>query len=455
MAFFLETTFLAVLLLGWGKVGKKLYLLSAWLVAFGSSFSAVWILVANGWMQHPTGMVFNPDTMRNEMISFWAVVSNPVALSKLYHTLSQAILLASVVVTGISSWYLLKGRAKEFAYKSIALAAIFGIAASISTIVAGDITGKDAAKYQPMKVAALEGLYHGSTHAPFSFVAWFGKEDPVTGMRDVPWKVEMSDALSWVLFNDTAAFVPGIYDLLYGNPEYGIVGANQRIRNGKLAIESLKQYRELKAAGDDVGASMALTAFHQNEKDLGYGYLDESDLGSLVPNVPFLFWSFRYMVGLGFLYALFFPIIWWRTKQGMIEKCTPLLKFALILIPLTYLSSQFGWAVAEVGRQPWIVYGLLPTKVAVSASSSIIVGSIFFGFLAIFTLLLIAALRIAIRQIKDGPEEGTSSSASDDDSSAPVVAKRTVTRKPAAAKTTTTKTTTTKKAPARAKKVSE
>jgi len=158
-AFFLETTFLAVMLLGWDKVSKRFHLASAWIVAFGGSFSAVWILIANGWMQHPTGMVFNPDTLRNEMINMWGVVSNPVALTKLFHALSSAITLSSVVVIGISSWYLLKGREKEFAYKTIALVSIFGVVASIMNIIAGDLAGKDMAKYQPMKVAAVEGLY--------------------------------------------------------------------------------------------------------------------------------------------------------------------------------------------------------------------------------------------------------------------------------------------------------
>lgn len=403
IAFFLETTFLAVLLLGWDKVGKGFHMTSAWLVAFGSSFSAVWILVANGWMQHPTGMEFNPDLMRNEMKDFWAVVANPVALSKLFHVISQALLFASVNIIGISAWYLLKGREKEFATKSMVLAAIFGLTGSVLTIIAGDITGKDATKYQPMKVAALEGLYRGSTEAPFAFLACFGKEDPVTGMRDVKWKFEMHGALSWILMGDTKAFVPGIYDLLYGNPDHDVTGAVQRIQNGKAAIESLKQYKEAKAAGDTVSADMALRAFRANEKDLGYGYLDENNLGELVPNVPFLFWAFRYMVALGFLYPLFFLVVWIRAKQGMIEKCTPLLKFALILIPLTYLSSQLGWAVAEVGRQPWIVYELMPTKIGASASSATIVMAVFFGFLVIFTLLLIAALGIAIKTIKEGP----------------------------------------------------
>ncbi len=173
-AFFLETTFLAVLLLGWDKVGKWFHLASAWIVAFGGSFSAVWILIANGWMQHPTGMVFNPDTMRNEMVDFWAVVSNPVALSKLFHALSSSIVLASVVVIGISCWYLLKNREKEFAYKTISLVAIFWIVGSIMNIVAGDISGKEMARYQPMKVAALEWLYEWGTHAPFAPFAFFG-----------------------------------------------------------------------------------------------------------------------------------------------------------------------------------------------------------------------------------------------------------------------------------------
>lgn len=212
-AFFLETTFLAVMLLGWDKVSKRFHLASAWIVAFGGSFSAVWILIANGWMQHPTGMIFNPDTLRNEMVNIWGVVSNPVALTKLFHAISSAITLASVVVIGISSWYLLKGREKEFAYKTIGLVAIFGIIGSIMNIIAGDLSGKDMAKYQPMKVAAVEGLYDGGEYASFAPFAFFSAQK-ADGTRDVLWEMKIPGALSWLLFGKTSAYVPGIRDIL-------------------------------------------------------------------------------------------------------------------------------------------------------------------------------------------------------------------------------------------------
>lgn len=285
-------------------------------------------------------------------------------------------------------------------------------------------------------------------------MASFGEEDAKTGMRDIPWKIEMDGALSWILHGSTDAFVPGIRDLLYGNPEHGIVSATERIRNGKVAIESLKQYKQLKASGDEAGAQAALETFRQYEKDFGYGYFDENNLGELVPNVPFLFWSFRYMVALGFFFALFFPLVWWRARQRVLDtKCRPLLKLALILIPLTYLGSELGWAVAEVGRQPWIVYEVLPTKIGVSAASATTVMMIFFGFLTVFTLLLIAALRIAINMIKEGPQIAEKEAKSrDDDTGETSVAtpKKTPTRKPASTATTTKKAATTKPPAAKA-----
>ncbi|MDD2693567.1 MAG: cytochrome ubiquinol oxidase subunit I [Candidatus Gracilibacteria bacterium] len=419
-AFFLETTFLAVMLLGWDKVSKRFHLASAWIVAFGGSFSAVWILIANGWMQHPTGMVFNPDTLRNEMINMWGVVSNPVALTKLFHALSSAITLSSVVVIGISSWYLLKGREKEFAYKTIALVSIFGAVASIMNIIAGDLAGKDMAKYQPMKVAAVEGLYEGGTHAGFAPFAFFG-EQKADGTRDVLWEMKFPGVLSWLLFGDTNAYVPGIKNLLEGDPAHGIVSAPERIRNGKIAIEALKQYKEYSKNGDTISAQIALNEYKKYEKDFGYGYFDENNLGELVPNVPFLFWSFRYMVGLGFFIALFFPLMWWLAHKRTLEKYRFLLLFAIILIPFVYISSELGWAVAEVGRQPWIVYEVLPTKAAISATSTTNVALIFIGFFLIFTTLFIAAFRIALNQIKVGPkiaEKATKDDNEDEDETA-------------------------------------
>lgn len=223
-------------------MSRGFQLFSAWIVAIGGTLSAVWILVANAWMQHPVGMVFNPDTMRNEMVDFWAVLGNPTAIVKIFHTLSSAFLLAAVVVIGISCWYLLKGREKEFAYKSIKVAALVGFIGSLGAVIVGDLAGKDVAEHQEMKVAAMEGFYTGSTHAAFTPVAWFGPEN-ADGIREVYAPLEIPGALSWLFHGRTDAFVPGIRDLLYGNPTYGIIGAKERITSGKIAIQSLKDYK--------------------------------------------------------------------------------------------------------------------------------------------------------------------------------------------------------------------
>jgi len=246
MAFFLETTFLAVLLLGWDRVSKGFQLFSAWIVAIGGTLSAVWILVANAWMQHPVGMEFNPDTMRHEMVDFWAVLLNPTAIVKILHTLSTSFALASVVVIGISSWYLLKGREKKFAYTSIRLASIFGFFAIITGVFVGDLAGKDVAEYQKIKVAAMEGLYHGSTHAHFTPVAWFGPEDS-GGERAVYSPLDIPGVGSWLLLGSVEAYVPGIMDLLHGyTDEAGVyhTGAKDRIPRGRIAIQALQDYRD-------------------------------------------------------------------------------------------------------------------------------------------------------------------------------------------------------------------
>lgn len=402
-AFFLETTFLAVLLLWWGKVSKWFHLFSAWMIAIWWTLSATWILIANWWMQHPTWMTFNPDTMRNEMVNIGDVIFNPVWLLKIWHVLSQALVLASVVIIWISAWYLLKKREKEFAYKSIKIASIFWIIFSICTVITWDLSWKEVAKMQPMKVAVIEWLYEGWTSAEFLPVAFFWEEKQ-DGMRDILWSIEMPGVLSLLLHWNTSAYVPWIKELIYWNSEHGIVSAESRINNWKIAIESLKNYKKYKTEWNESLASLELDRFRQYEKDFWYWYFDINKLGELVPPVPFLFWSFRYMVALGFFLMIFFPFMYYMAKTRKLEKYRKVMLWSLFLIPLVYLWSELWWAVAEVGRQPWIVYEVLPTKVWLSASSETIVKTIFFLFLTVFTVLLIAALKIAIALIKEWPK---------------------------------------------------
>lgn len=402
-AFFLETTFLAVLILWWDKVSKWFHLFSAWIVAIWWSLSATWILIANWWMQRPVWMVFNPDTMRNEMVNIWEVILNPIALSKIAHVLSQALVLASVVIIWISAWYLLKNREKEFAYKSIKLASIFWIVFSICTVITWDISWKEAAKFQPMKVAAIEWLYEWGNWAAFTPIAFFGEEKH-DWMRDVKHFFEMPWVLSYLLLWDSNSYVPWIKELIYWDPEHGLRPAVERIQNGKIAIDSLKNYKRYKSEWNEELAQIELVRFKQYEKDFGYWYFDVNNLKELVPPVPFLFWAFRYMVALGFFLMVYFPFMYYMANTRKLEKARKVLLGSLFLIPLVYLWSELWWAVAEVGRQPWIVYEVLPTKVWLTASSETIVKTIFFLFLFVFTVLLIAALKIAIALIKEWPK---------------------------------------------------
>jgi cytochrome d ubiquinol oxidase subunit I len=224
MAFFLESTFVAIMFFGWKKVSKKVHLLSTWMVFVGSNLSALWILVANAWMQNPIGMRFNPDSVRNEMLSFWDILLSPTALNKFFHTVTSSYTLSALVVLGISSWYLLKNREQILAMRSIKLAAIFGAIAMIITVITGDGSAKEVAKHQPMKFAAMEGLYKGQQNAPLVAIGLFGKPNPATpNKEEFLFHIEIPNMLSYLAFMDANAFIPGIQDLVLGNPEKGIL----------------------------------------------------------------------------------------------------------------------------------------------------------------------------------------------------------------------------------------
>ena len=165
VAFFMEATFIAIMYFGWDKVSKRFHLASTWLTIIGATMSAWWILVANSWMQYPAGMAFNPDSVRNEMLDFAAVALSPVAVNKFFHTVLSSWILGAVFVIGVSSWYLLKKRNTDFSRRSIRVAALFGLTASILTLWTGDGSAYQVAQRQPMKLAAMEGLYDGTTHA--------------------------------------------------------------------------------------------------------------------------------------------------------------------------------------------------------------------------------------------------------------------------------------------------
>ncbi len=400
LAFFLESTFIAILFFGWGRVSKGFHLLSAWLVAIGSNLSALWILVANAWMQNPVGMRFNPDTARNEMMNFWDVLLSPTAVNKFLHTISSSYVLAALFVIGVSAWFLIKNRKIEFAKKSMLVAAIFGLLSSLYMVGTGDGSAKQVYKDQPMKFAAMEGLYQGQTNAPLVGIGILTSDpsDVDPNKKDFAMKIEFPSMLSILAAGSPDTFVPGIYDLVEGNEEYGIVSYKERIRKGKIAITALSAYKNAKEKGDMHTAASELKKFESNYEYFGYGYYDNPY--NLIPNIPVTFYSFHIMVALGFLFVLVFIVVLYFLLKKDIAKAKWLNHIAIWMIPLAYVASQAGWMVAEFGRQPWVVQDLMPTLSAVSNINHKSVITTFIIFALTFTTLLIAEIKIMITQIK-------------------------------------------------------
>jgi cytochrome d ubiquinol oxidase subunit I len=407
MAFFMESTFIAVMFFGWNKVSKKFHLTATWLTAIGANLSALWILVANAWMQAPVGTQFNPETARSEMTNFWEVLFSPVAVNKFLHTISSGFVLAAIFVIGISAWFMLKNRQIRMAQRSITIAAVFGIIASLNLIFTGDTSARVVAEVQPMKLAAMEGLYEGTEECGLvAFGILNGKEKRENG-DEFLFKLELPKMLSWLSFGDTEAFVPGIHDLINGNEEKGLIPVSEKIRRGKEARELLGEFKSAKDRGDIQEAERIKSRFYEEDfidnyfKYFGYGFNDDQNY--YIPNVPLTFYSFHLMVMLGFYFLFFFVIILYFISRGELIKRKFILRIAILTIPLAYLATQLGWIVAEVGRQPWTVQDLLPTVASVSRIDAGSVQVTFWLFAATFTILAIAEVRIMIKAIKKGP----------------------------------------------------
>ena len=368
-AFFLEATFFAVMFFGWNRVSRRFHLVSTWMVFIGSNISALWILVANAWMQNPVGMEFNPMTARNEMSDFWAVLLSPTAMSKFFHTVTSAYTLSACFVVGVSAWFILKKRHFEFARKSILLASVFGFLSIIATIFTGDTSAQDVTRTQPMKLAAMEGLNEGGKGAPFTLIGLTCTDPqlPSERMKTVKYGITIPKLLSFLGYHDFDAYVPGIQNIMDGyTSEDGKVypSIEQRMANGRLAIDALKTYKQAVKDKNDALASQSLQTLRANFQDFGYGYL--SSPYDTIPPVPLVFYSFRLMVGLGMLFVLLFICSWWYAKKRKFEKFKFIPYLAIACVPLAYIASQCGWIVAEVGRQPWVVQNLMPTNVAIT-----------------------------------------------------------------------------------------
>ena len=387
LAFFMEATFFAVMFFGWNKVSRKFHLASTWLTCIGASVSALWILVANAWMQHPVGMEFNPDTVRNEMEDFWAVALNPVAVSKFFHSVLSGWMTGSIFVIGVSCWYLMRKREVRFAKASIRVASVVGIVGTLAVMFSGDSSAIHVAKYQPMKLAAAEGLEDGGEKAPFSIVPG----------------VEIPGMLSILATHDINGFVPGINDLLdgYTAPDgTKVLSADEKKERGDIALAAFKAYRENRES-DPEAAAQARKVLEENVEYFGYGYI--RDKQDLVPPVWLVYWPFRIMVGLGCFLLLLMVVVLWAERKDRIARLTWLQWVALCSIPLVYIAGQAGWIVAEVGRQPWAIQDLLPVNAAVSSLGTGAVRTTFFVFVAVFTLFLAIEIRILLKAIKKGP----------------------------------------------------
>lgn len=406
VAFFMEATFISIMFFGWNKVSKGFHLASTWLTITGATLSALWILVANAWMQYPVGMEFNPDTVRNEMIDFWALLLSPVAINKFLHTVISSWVVGALFVTGISAWFLLRKREIDFAMKSIKVAAIFGLVATILVAVTGDGSAYHVTQQQPMKLAAMEGLYKGKTDA--GLVA-FGVLKPGKRAYNDPtdpylFKIEIPGMLSLMGNREMGTFVPGIQDVIEGGyqTKNGVaLSFAEKQARGKLAIQSLGEYQKSMAAKDTVKAAEYKAKLKANYAQFGYGYIEKAE--TLIPHVPTVFYSFHIMVMLGMYFIGFFILLLIFHNNGKLDKAKWLLWVSVWSIPLGYIASQLGWVVAEVGRQPWAIQDVLPVNAAISNLSASSVIITFFLFLVLFSALLVAEIRIMLNQIKKGP----------------------------------------------------
>jgi len=400
MAFFLESTFIGLFFFGWEKLSKRQHLTITYLTAIGSNLSAVWILIANGWMQNPVGAEFSWVTMRMEMTSFWDLVFNPAAQAKFVHTVSAGYVTGAMFVLGISSWYLLKGRHVEFAKRSFRIAAAFGFASALSVIVLGDESGYAVTEHQQTKLAAMEGMWT-TEEAPAPFTLFALPDDE---KRENRAEVKIPYALGLIATRSTDKVLPGIDQLE--------AQAAERVQRGIVAVKALERLRK------DGGDADLKAAFEANKADLGFGLLLRKyavDVGAAtpemvaqaardsIPKVAPMFWTFRVMVALGFSFALLFALSFWYSAKNTFTEKRWLLRWAVWFLPLPWIASEMGWFVAEYGRQPWTIYGILPTHLSTSTlSAGSLYGSLA-GFLFFYTGLLVVEMYLMFKYARLGP----------------------------------------------------
>lgn len=401
MAFFLEATFIGIFFFGWDKLSRGAHLFVTWMLALGASFSALWILIANAWMQHPVGAHFNFHTMRMELYDFYSVLFNEVAQAKFVHTISAGYVTGSMFVMSVSAYFLLRGRNLAFAKRSMTVAASFGLASALCVVVLGDESGYIANLNQSMKIAAMEGIWNTDpAPAPLTVIGFPDQEK-----HETRFSVQIPYLLGLIATRSIHKPVYGIYDLVDQTKE--------KIRSGILA------YSALSILQNDPNDVHAAELFSANEENIGFGlllqqYTDDVQHASpdiiekaawgTVPDVFTLFWSFRFMAGLGFYFIAFFALSFYFCQRNRIQYNRWFLWVALLSLPLPWIAAELGWVVAEYGRQPWIVEGLLPTFLGASSLSKEALWVSLTGFIIFYTILAIVEVALMIKYIRLGPE---------------------------------------------------
>jgi cytochrome d ubiquinol oxidase subunit I len=399
MAFFLEATFVGLFFFGWKRLSKVQHLAVTWLVALGSNFSALWILVANSWMLNPVGAKFNPQTMRMELTSFSEVLFNPVAQSKFVHAVSAGYVTGAMFVMSISAYYLLRGRHKDIARRSLTVAASFGLASALSVVVLGDESGYTAGFNQKMKIAAIEAMWE--TEKPPAAFTLFGVPDVAS--QTTKYEIKIPWLLGLIATRSIDTPVEGIKPL--------VANAQRRIRNGLAAYNWLAAQGEAPAAGipkeiensiGDLGYALLLKRLRPDIENATEVQIREA-AESTIPDVPVLFWSFRIMVALGFYFIALFGVAFYLSSRRRCGKRW-FLRLAAVSLPLPWIAAELGWIVAEYGRQPWIIDGVMPTFVGVSDVPANNVLWSLLGFVAFYTALALIDLFLIIKYVRLGPE---------------------------------------------------
>lgn len=400
MAFFLEGTFIGLFFFGWNRLSKGGHLVVTWLVALGSNFSALWILIANGWMQHPVGAYFNFHTMRMEVMNFSEVLFNPVAQAKFVHTVSAGYVTGAMFVLSISAYYLLRKRNTELAKRSMSVAAAFGLAAALSVVVLGDESGYLANENQKMKIAAMEGMWE--TEAAPASLNLIGFPDQLHHVTR--YTIKIPYLLGLMATRSLNEHLLGINDL--------VAESQKRILRGMKAYSALQQ---LNKQPNDLAAQTTLKEF---SNDLGYGLLlkrytshvvdatpaqIQAAAWDTVPNVAPIFWSFRVMVGCGFFFIALFATAFFLSIRRQWQQPW-FLWIATLSLPLPWLAAEMGWFVAEHGRQPWVIEGVLPTFLGTSSLTTHAVMTSLIGFIVLYSFLTLIEVYLMVKYIRLGPE---------------------------------------------------